>query len=44
MNQTGFSGHADIISVLGNVAYDLPLSDKWDFTFGGGLGVGIVDA
>src|SRR5580658_3295744 len=34
------SGKMEIISVLYNVAYDLPITDRWDFTLGGGLGIG----
>jgi len=26
------SGKAQIVSVLENVAYDLPITDRWDFT------------
>ena len=39
----GYRGHADILSFMANVAYDYQLSDRWDFMFGGGAGVGIDD-
>ena len=31
---------AQIVSLLYNVAYDLPITDRWDFTLGAGLGIG----
>jgi outer membrane protein OmpA-like peptidoglycan-associated protein len=34
------TGHVQIRSALVNVAYDFPLSDRWDFTIGAGAGVG----
>jgi len=36
-------GHASITSFLLNVAYDVPLAPKWDFSFGAGAGTGIGD-
>ena len=38
-----FSGHVSTFSFLANVAYDFPLSSKWDFTLGAGAGVGDFD-
>ena len=38
-----FSGHVSTFSFLANVAYDFPLSSKWDFTLGAGAGVGNFD-
>ncbi|MBU6472791.1 MAG: outer membrane beta-barrel protein, partial [Alphaproteobacteria bacterium] len=44
IKETGYSGHVDITSAMLNAAYDFPLTDKWDFTLGGGVGVGSADA
>jgi hypothetical protein len=38
-----FGGHVSTVSFLANVAYDFPLSSKWDFTLGAGAGVGDFD-
>ena len=43
ISRVGYGGHVDILSFMGNLAYDYPLSDRWDFTFGGGVGVGLDD-
>ena len=40
---TSGGGHASIKSFLLNVAYDVPLAPKWDFSFGAGAGTGIAD-
>lgn len=37
------SEHAQVTSFLLNLAYDLPLSEKWTFSFGGGAGTSLVD-
>ena len=37
-------GHIAITSFLLNATYDTKLSQKWDLTLGGGVGVGNVDA
>src|SRR5580698_8111088 len=36
----GSGGHMSITSAMLNAAYDIPLSERWDFSIGGGLGVG----
>jgi opacity protein-like surface antigen len=36
----GFDGHVGIKSAMLNAAYDLKLSQKWDLTFGAGVGWG----
>src|SRR5580658_4379065 len=33
-------GKAQIVYVLYTVGYDLPITDRWDWTFGGGIGIG----
>jgi len=33
-------GEDKILSFLFNLAYDLPITDRWDFTFGAGIGTG----
>jgi len=33
-------GSAEILSMMYNAAYDLPITDRWDFTFGAGAGIG----
>ena len=35
-----YGGHDNITGVMFDAFYDVPLSPKWDFTFGGGLGIG----
>jgi outer membrane protein OmpA-like peptidoglycan-associated protein len=43
-NYTGITGgHAQVTSFLANAAYDVPLSQRWDFSFGGGVGAGQVN-
>jgi OOP family OmpA-OmpF porin len=41
-NQYDASGHLSILSFLANIAYDVPLSRKWDLSFGVGAGTGIA--
>src|ERR1700691_2738899 len=42
-NSFGATGHRSVLSFLLNLAYDVPLSPKWDFSFGAGAGVGRAD-
>src|SRR5438477_1661174 len=35
-------GKAEILSFLYNLGYDLPITDRWDFSFGAGAGIGSV--
>ncbi|HEY5336727.1 MAG TPA: outer membrane beta-barrel protein, partial [Rhizomicrobium sp.] len=43
VDQTGFGGRNTILSDMLNVMWDVPLSSRWTFTLGGGVGVGRAD-
>ena len=36
-------GSLRITSILYDVGYDLPITDRWDFTLGAGAGIGVTD-
>jgi outer membrane protein OmpA-like peptidoglycan-associated protein len=40
---TIYGGNARIASALGNIVYDIPLSDRFDLSIGGGAGMGRGD-
>src|SRR3974390_2584059 len=40
ISTVGTNGHVEVGSALANIAYDVPLSPRWDLSIGGGVGGG----